>query len=144
MNRRLTRTSFIRRRCRLGCSREAGRSPLIRVDQIAYARSHRDIPILIQNRAVGKLATGARLDELVAEYEHDRRVAPRRSERSKQYFLAGHDGVPASGESTTRIEEHVALVLFGLCNAGGRLVCQSGDRVRLIAYQVPLKARQTD
>jgi hypothetical protein len=112
------------------------------VDPLLWRR--KDTPEVNRQRGFADVVAALDVDELVAEYEHDRRVAPRRSDRSKQYFVAGHDGIPASGESTTRIEEHLALALFGLCSAGGRLVCPSGDRLRLVAYQVPLKARQTD
>lgn len=104
----------------------------------------KDQPGVNRQRGFAEFVAALDLDKLCAEYEHDRRISPRRSERSKKYFVAGHDGIPASGDSTTRIEEHLALALFGHCDAGGRLVCPSGDNFRVIAYQVPLKARQTD
>jgi hypothetical protein len=106
--------------------------------------TRKDLPELNRQRGFADVVAALDVDRLAAEYEHDRQVAPRRSERSKRYFVEGHDGVPASGESTTRVEEHLALALFGFCEAGGQLVGASGDRVRLIGYQVPLKARRAD
>ena len=104
----------------------------------------KDRPEANNQRGFAEYVAALDVDELCAEYEHDRRVAPRRSARSKKYFVAGHDGIPASGESTNRFEEHLALALFRHCDAGGRFVCPSDNNLRVVVYQVPLKARKTD
>ena len=85
------------------------------------------------------LATG----DIVSSYVRDRAQAPRRHDRvpPKRYFVEGHDGVPSSGRKTNRIEEHLAIALWGL----GELAAPRRDHnVRLLDYQVPLKAHRDD
>jgi hypothetical protein len=81
---------------------------------------------------------------VVSEYRHDQAVAPRRPRRQKSFFLADHQGIPNSRHSTNRIEEHLTLALYAAHSRGGRLVRPTGDRLRLINYQIPLKERQAD
>lgn len=81
---------------------------------------------------------------LVSEYLHDQAIAPRRPDRQKQFFVEGHAGLPASGAATNRLEEHLMLALFGAHRQGGSLDRPGGDRLRVVAYQVPLKARHSD
>ncbi len=64
--------------------------------------------------------------------------APRRHERNKKYFV-GHTGITSSGESSNRFEEHLAVAL-----TNRTLDFPDGRPVRLVDYQVPLKARQGD
>ncbi len=82
--------------------------------------------------------------DLRALFEAERRAAPKRGDRGKSY-LQDHDGIPSTGEATTRGEEHLAIALFnryGTTSEG--LVTGVAGRVRIADYQVPLKARQTD
>jgi hypothetical protein len=82
--------------------------------------------------------------ELCQRYEPERRNAPRRFERGKAYFV-GHDGIPGTGAFTDRLEEHLAIVLaerFGPPESG--LPLPDGRELRLLDYQVPLKARLND
>ena len=79
--------------------------------------------------------------ELYAEYQSLVRYAPRRADRDKRYFVAGHDGVPSSGRGSNRFEEHCAIALF---NLGKPWPCAHGGQFRLLDYQFPLKARQGD
>jgi hypothetical protein len=95
------------------------------------------------NRATG-LADVVRAldaDSVAAAYQHDRAIAPRRADRDRSYFVAGHDAIPSSGNSTNRVEEHLMLALSA---RGGRLAGPGGDPFRVVAYQVPLKARRSD
>lgn len=63
--------------------------------------------------------------------------APRRPERGKRFFDT-HTGT-VTGPSK-RIEEHLAIALFN-----DHVTFDVGrERIRLLAYQVPLKARQGD
>src|SRR5689334_3538588 len=72
------------------------------------------------------------VDELVAEYEHDKAVSPVRAHSGKRYFIDTHLGVPSSGPSSTRIEEHLALGLFRLWSNSGRLAGRDGRRLRFV------------
>ena len=64
--------------------------------------------------------------------------APRRHDRNKKYFV-GHTGIPSSGDSTNRDEEHLAIAL-----TNRTLEFSDGWPVELVDYQVPLKARSGD
>ncbi|MFH1464498.1 MAG: hypothetical protein ABIO70_08930 [Pseudomonadota bacterium] len=73
-----------------------------------------------------------------------RNAAPHRHSVGKRY-LVGHTGVTASGEASTRGEEHLAVALFNRHGTSGiPLDVAGGPRLRFLDYQVPLKARQTD
>lgn len=77
-------------------------------------------------------------------FDAERRCAPRRADRGKSY-LQDHDGIPSTGETTNRGEEHLAIALFnrfGLRSAG--MAIGGTGRMTLAEYQVPLKARQSD
>ena len=78
--------------------------------------------------------------QLCAEYTALRRCAPRRWLAGKQYFV-GHSGVPSTTRDSNRREEHTAIALV---NLGRRWAHPEGGWFRLLDYQVPLKARQTD
>lgn len=82
---------------------------------------------------------------LFDEYERLRGSAPRRSETDKRYFV-GHDGVissPGCGSESNRGEEHLALALWNQDKPWPRSHPVDGW-LRLIDYQFPLKARQSD
>lgn len=79
-------------------------------------------------------------DALCAEYAALRESAPRRSLVGKQYFI-GHSGVASAAGRSNRLEEHCAIALV---NLGRRWPRPDGGWFRLLDYQVPLKAAQTD
>lgn len=79
-------------------------------------------------------------EALCHEYEELIKCAPQRSGRGKRYFV-GHDGTPSSGRASNRREEHYAIALYNLDQEWPRL---GGGWFRLLDYQVPLKARQSD
>ena len=75
------------------------------------------------------------------EYEELRRCAPRRSDRGKSYFVDRHNGNLSTTGGSNRFEEHLAIALWrinGLWPRPG----QGGSR--LLDYQFPLKAHQSD
>ena len=98
------------------------------------------------NHATGLARTIEELNptELAALYRTDRSEAPRRGERGLAFFVNGHDGRPHSGSWSNRQEEHLMLSLFWRCAAGGRLPGEVGSRLRILDYQVPLKAHAKD
>ena len=73
-------------------------------------------------------------------YEALRGTAPHRHARGKKYFV-GHSGVPSTVGTSPRLEEHLAIAL---CNDSPALPLGDSDRLRLLDYQVPLKARRSD
>lgn len=75
--------------------------------------------------------------ELRVEYEALRATAPRRHQVAKRY-LVEHISV-AGATSSNRAEEHLAAGLL----ASGELI-SPGRTIRLIDFQVPLKARRAD
>ena len=79
-------------------------------------------------------------DALHAEYVALRGRAPRRSSVGRPYF-AGHDGIPSSTGRSNRLEEHCAIALVNLARSWP---WAGGGWFRLLDYQVPLKARQSD
>ena len=79
-------------------------------------------------------------DALCAEYAALRESAPRHSLVGKQYFI-GHSGVASAAGRSNRLEEHCAIALV---NLGRRWPRPDGGWFRLLDYQVPLKAAQTD
>ncbi len=79
-------------------------------------------------------------ESLCHEYMELIRAAPRRPDIGKKYFV-GHSGVPSSGTNSNRREEHYAIAL---CNLGQEWPRLGGGWFRLLDYQVPLKAQQSD
>ena len=77
---------------------------------------------------------------LSREYEKLRRCAPQRLDQNKCYFV-GHDGNLPTEAHSNRFEEHLAITLWNLNKCWPRL---GGGRFRLLDYQLPLKARQSD
>ena len=79
-----------------------------------------------------------RIDQLVNEYRYIKRHAPVRSRRGKRFFV-GHNGIPSTQKTTNRDEEHYAIALWWQ-----RQLNIDNRQIRLLDYQVPLKARQGD
>ena len=77
--------------------------------------------------------------DLVEGYRHLRETAPR---RAQSYLSDTRTGLTASGETTTRGEEHLALGLFN--RQLRELVLPNDERLRLIDYQFPLKSVRAD
>lgn len=81
---------------------------------------------------------------LVAEYEHDRNVAPKRHDVHKTYLIPGHVGVPSTKKPSNRLEEHLVLAMFNASPTSPLVRPSDGRSLRTIEYQVPLKAQQHD
>ena len=96
------------------------------------------------NRKRGLASVISELDIqlLVDGYKSLQETAPSRHSRNLSYLVETHDGVPSTGATTTRREEHLALALWNDQSQGFTLPDASG--LQLIDYQVPLKARRGD
>ena len=79
-------------------------------------------------------------DDLSREYEKLRRCAPRRVDQNKRYFV-GHDGNLSTADCSNREEECLAIALWNLNKCWPR---PDGGRFRLLDYQFPLYAQQSD
>jgi hypothetical protein len=102
-----------------------------------------EFPLLTRRWHAGRLdETIAALNtaELAIEYRRFREVAPQRGVRDRKYFV-GHTGSTPGGSASNRREEHLARAL---CNEGAPLPWRSNGSVRLLDYQVPLKARRNN
>jgi hypothetical protein len=80
---------------------------------------------------------GITTDGLIAEYKGLRSAAPSRSLTGKRYFV-GHSG-SAPLTPSNRLEERLAIAL-----CGRTWTLPAGGSLRLLDYQVPLKARRSD
>jgi len=80
------------------------------------------------------------VDALCGEYCRLRREAPCRTAQGKRYFV-GHDGCPSAKNPCNPSEKHLAIALWRL---GARWPRVGGDRMRLLDYEFPLKASQSD
>ncbi len=78
---------------------------------------------------------------LCREYEELRSCAPQRGIDGKKYFVAQHDGRLLGSGRSNRFEEHLAVALWRAKKCWPR---PCGGWFRLLDYQVPLKARQSD
>ncbi|RWG13949.1 hypothetical protein [Mesorhizobium sp.] len=90
------------------------------------------------------LATEVRsvdLDAICSEFDRLIRAAPRRASSGKPYFTVTHEGIPSSRDATNRREEHLAIALRNLDCYWPRA---NGGWIKLIDYQVPLKANMHD
>lgn len=81
--------------------------------------------------------------ELIAAYTEGVRGAPRRHQCDKFYFVE-HSGRPSGREGSNRREEHLAIAIFNRFRGDERLEITSGRTLRVLDYQLPLKARQAD
>ena len=86
------------------------------------------------------------IDDIVALYERLRASAPRRHSRGKRYFSPqSRSGITRSGSYSNREEEHLAIALWQHSLTGNGLQVHGlGSDLRIVDYQTPLKARQTD
>lgn len=84
------------------------------------------------------------IDGLRRGYDQERQSAPLRAGRGKKYFV-GHDGIPSTGSGTKRGEEHLAIALFNAHRTpNAPLPLPNSGALRILDYQVPLKARRSD
>lgn len=81
--------------------------------------------------------------QLVSAYHRIRESAPHRHARDKRYFV-GHSGMTSSGKSSNRREEHLAVALWNASQAGAPLILPDGRQLKLLDYQLPLKAKRGD
>ena len=106
--------------------------------------SSRQFPILFRKfRNVKGLASAIKeidLDSLCSEYEMLESLAPNRHDRGMRYFV-GHRGVVNTNSPINLSEKHLAIALWRQCE----LPSQDGaSRLRLLDYEFPLKAAQSD
>jgi hypothetical protein len=80
---------------------------------------------------------------LVRKYKELNEVAPKRHDTGKEYFV-GHDLFVGSSSNSNRKEEHLAGALFNNCREGKIFSLPEGEKLNIIDYQFPLKARQGD
>jgi hypothetical protein len=103
-----------------------------------------DFPLLFTSewpaRRLDDAITSLSVPKLRAEYNGVRECAPRRADQGKRYFVE-HDGSTQGGSASNRREEHMARALYVL---GRRWPWRGGGSLRLLDYQVPLKARRGD
>ena len=76
-------------------------------------------------------------------YEDLVRVAPRRHDQGKRY-LHGRTGTTSSGASSNRREEHLAVALYNASRCGATFALPDQRPLKIIDYQMPLKARRDD
>lgn len=81
--------------------------------------------------------------ELTRKYKDLVLSAPHRHEAGLKYFVDGHD-LFIGRENSNRTEEHLAGALFNTCQKGGKFDLPNRQRLDIIDYQFPLKARQGD
>ena len=106
--------------------------------------SSRQFPILFRKRwtTTGLADAIQGIDEiaLCREYDQLRKAAPGRSARNKLYFV-GHDGRLRAKDPGSPSEEHLAIALWRLDVRWPRA---GGGRVRLLDYQFPLQASNSE
>jgi hypothetical protein len=103
-----------------------------------------DFPLLFTSewpaRGLDDAIASLSVEKLVTEYNGVRECAPQRGLRGKSFFVR-HIGSTPGGSTSNRREEHMARAL---CVLGRRWPWPGGGSLRLLDYQVPLKARQDD
>ena len=98
------------------------------------------------NRITGFATAAKRLDisGICEDYSELRSTAPLRFQRGKHYFVAGHNGIPGSGKSSNRKEEHLAIAIYNASRSGAAFELPDGRSLEIMDYQTPLKSRQRD
>lgn len=84
------------------------------------------------------------VSDLVRKYKELMKVAPRRHKRRKKYFVEDHDGKLKGEKKSNRKEEHLAVALFNECRNGKEFLLSNKRKLKIIDYQVPLKAERDD
>jgi len=65
-------------------------------------------------------------------------------QRQNSYFVDTHNGIPSSGSSSNRNEEHLAIALFNASREKKTFKLPDSRVLEFIDYQTPLKAKQSD
>lgn len=109
-----------------------------------------DLNLLYKDPAVNRLTAFAdetrRLDsaDIAAAYAAARASAPRRLDRGLRY-LVDHAGPSMRSDDSNRVEEHLALALWGKAQSGqGSMRMPDGRTLEILDYQTPLKAARDD
>ena len=100
-------------------------------------------PILFSKagtKGLAKTIAEINVDALCKEYDKLMKVAPNRSAYGKRYFV-GHDGCPSANNPGCASAKHLAIALWHLQAKWPRA---SGGWMRLLDYEVPLKASNND
>jgi hypothetical protein len=87
-----------------------------------------------------------RQSNLRSKYQIEVENAPDRNSVGKKYIV-GHDGIPSTGGYTNRNEEHLAIAIFNFYNprqSDKELFLCIDEGLKVIDYQLPLKARRND
>ncbi len=98
------------------------------------------------NRISGFATATKNLDitGICEDYAELRSTAPLRFKRGKTYFIASHNGIPSSGESSNRKEEHLAIAMYNASRSGKQFELPDGRNLDVMDYQTPLKSKQSD
>ena len=83
------------------------------------------------------------VSDLAQKYKELMKIAPRRHEWEREYFV-GHDVFLGGKEKSNRKEEHLAGALFNECQNGKEFLLPDKRKLKIIDYQFPLKAKQDD
>jgi hypothetical protein len=84
-------------------------------------------------------------EDLASWYHTEMTNAPDRWAVGKRYLIDSHQGIPGTGDFTNRDEEHLALAIFNQYRSpNSRLKLPNGEELRMLEYQLPLKAKQND
>ena len=107
--------------------------------------SSRQFPILFPNKrstttGLADSIVGIDVGALCREYDQLTKAAPSRFARHKCYFV-GHDGRPQAKYPDSPSEKHLAIAL---CRLEAQWPRAGGGWLRLLDYQVPLKASNSD
>ena len=96
---------------------------------------------------ISRFSTAAKnldIAEICEDYAELRSAAPQRFKHGKTYFVASHNGIPSSGESSNRREEHLAIAMYNASRSGKQFELPDGRNLEVVDYQTPLKAKQSD
>jgi hypothetical protein len=95
-------------------------------------------------REAAERLTGEALAEM---YQQEVANAPKRYEADKK-FLLGQKGVAPRGAKSGKPHEHLSMAFVNRCRSAGEGLdlpaAPAGDTLDALAYQVPLKVRQSD
>lgn len=98
-------------------------------------------PAVNRARGLAGLIDAITIETIVAEYRAQSAAAPRRHP-ARKYLQHTHTGQPHSGATSGRVEEHLMLALYG--TGQNTLATPTSRQLRIIDYQVPLKAKRSD
>jgi hypothetical protein len=94
-----------------------------------------------RKRGLASVIANLRLEDLVREFEEDRREAPSRKAVLKPYFDYRREGYPHGEAPSNRREENLMIALF---NEGSIRLHDGVSELLILDYQTPLYARRND